>query len=48
MAKSNTSSKSSVKLDEPKIKRPGVHSKTKNSKLKNYKNYQKKYVGQGK
>lgn len=48
MAKSNTSSNSSVKLDKPKIKRPGVHSKTKNSKLKNSKNYQKKYVGQGK
>lgn len=48
MAKSNTSSNSSVKLDKPKIKRPGVHSKTKTSKLKNSKNYQKKYVGQGK
>ena len=48
MAKSNTSSNSSVKLDKPKVKRPGIHSKTKNSKLKNSKNYQKKYVGQGK
>jgi len=29
-------------------KRPGVHSKTKSSKLKNSKNYLKKYRGQGK
>ena len=29
-------------------KRPGVHSKKKNSKSKKAKNYKKKYVGQGK
>lgn len=31
-----------------KISRPGVHSKSKTSKLKSSKNYKKKYVGQGK
>lgn len=29
-------------------KRPGVHSKTKTSRLKSSKNYKKKYRGQGK
>jgi hypothetical protein len=33
---------------ETNISRPGVHSKTKSSKLKSSKNYQKKYKGQGK
>jgi hypothetical protein len=47
MAKSNTNSNSSVKLDKPKVKRPGIHSKTKTSKLKKSKKYQKKYHGQG-
>ena len=32
----------------PKRKRPGVHSKKKNSVHKSGKNYQKKYRGQGK
>jgi len=32
----------------PKVKRPGVHSKTKNSKSKNSRNYIKAYKGQGK
>jgi hypothetical protein len=32
----------------PKCKRPGVHSKSKTSKLKTSKNYTKKYRGQGK
>ena len=31
-----------------KVRRPGVHAKTKQSKLKNSKNYIKKPVGQGK
>jgi len=31
-----------------KKKRKGVHAKTKESKLKNSKNYKKKYIGQGK
>jgi len=32
---------------ETNISRPGVHSKTKSSKLKSSKNYKKKYKGQG-
>jgi len=32
---------------ETNISRLGVHSKTKSSKLKSSKNYQKKYKGQG-
>lgn len=36
-----------TKLVKPKVARPGVHSKTKTSKLKSSKNYQKKYKGQG-
>jgi len=35
-------------LDKPKKKRPGVHAKTKSSKLKGSKNYTKAYRGQGK
>jgi len=31
-----------------KRKRPGVHAKTKTSKIKRSKNYKKKYKGQGK
>jgi len=31
-----------------KVSRPGVHSKTKTSKLKSSKNYKKLYRGQGK
>lgn len=30
-----------------KRKRPGIHSKTKTSKMKNSKNYKKAYRGQG-
>ena len=33
---------------ETNISRPNIHSKTKSSKLKSSKNYQKKYRGQGK
>lgn len=36
------------KLEKKKVSRPGVHSKTKASKLKGSKNYLKKYKGQGK
>jgi hypothetical protein len=32
---------------ETNISRPNIHSKTKSSKLKSSKNYQKKYKGQG-
>jgi hypothetical protein len=34
-------------IDKPKKKRPGVHAKTKSSKIKNSKNYVKQYRGQG-
>ena len=37
-----------TKLDKPKVSRPGVHAKTKTSKLKSSKHYKKKYRGQGK
>lgn len=37
-----------VKLEKPKVKRPGVHAKCKTSKLKSSKNYKKLYRGQGK
>ena len=36
------------KLDKTHVSRPGVHSKSKTSKLKSSKNYKKKYIGQGK
>lgn len=39
--------KDSTKLVKPKVARPGVHSKTKTSKLKSSKNYKKQYKGQG-
>jgi len=32
----------------PKVKRPGVHAKSKTSKCKNSKNYVKPYTAQGK
>ena len=35
-------------LERPKRKRPGVHAKSKTSKLKSSKNYKKAYRGQGK
>ena len=34
--------------ENPKVKRPGVHAKTKTSNNKNSKNYVKPYRGQGK
>ena len=46
MAKVKTSS-TSGKTGRPKTKRPGIHSKTKSSKLKKSKNYKKLYCGQG-
>lgn len=33
---------------KPKVKRPGVHAKSKTSKIKTSKNYVKKYNKQGK
>ncbi len=35
-------------VEQPKRKRPGVHAKSKTSKLKTSKNYAKPYKGQGK
>jgi hypothetical protein len=46
-AKSKTSSVVNF-IAKPKRKRPGVHAKSKTSKLKNSKNYKKLYIGQGK
>jgi len=34
-------------LKKPKVKRPGVHAKTKTSNHKTSKNYVKRYRGQG-
>ena len=39
---------SSAKQKKQRKKRPGVHAKSKTSKLKSSKNYVKKYRGQGK
>lgn len=35
-------------VDKPRKKRPGIHAKSKSSKLKNSRNYVKRYRGQGK
>jgi hypothetical protein len=37
-----------VRIVKPKVSRKGVHAKTKTSKNKGSKNYDKPYVGQGK
>lgn len=37
-----------TKVEKAKVARPGVHSKSKTSKLKTSKNYKKLYRGQGK
>jgi hypothetical protein len=37
----------STHIKQPKIKRPGVHAKSKTSTTKNSKNYVKPYVAQG-
>jgi hypothetical protein len=39
---------SSTFTPKAKVKRPGVHAKSKSSKLKGSKNYLKIYAGQGK
>ena len=46
MAKIKTQS-SVTRVEKPKVSRPGVHSKTKTSSLKQSKKYFKKYRGQG-
>jgi hypothetical protein len=45
-AKTKVSS-TTTKIEKPRRKRPGVHSKCKTSKLKSSKNYKKLYRGQG-
>lgn len=47
MAKIKTAT-STIKIDKPKVSRPGIHSKAKTSSLKSSKNYKKTYSGQGK
>lgn len=37
-----------IKVKTKKIKRPGVHAKSKTSRLKQSRNYKKAYRGQGK
>jgi len=44
MAKGQTTA---IKLEKPKVSRPGIHAKTKTSQLKSSKNYTKQYRGQG-
>jgi hypothetical protein len=46
MAKAKVTNTSLFKK-KPKVKRPGIHAKTKQSKNKNSKNYTKVYVAQG-
>jgi hypothetical protein len=46
-AKAKTNSVSSY-IRKPKVKRPGVHAKSKMSKIKTSKNYAKAYRSQGK
>lgn len=45
MAKQTNTSEKQVKI---KVSRPGIHAKSKTSKLKSSKNYKKINVGQGK
>ena len=46
MAKAKVNKATTFKA-KPKVKRPGVIAKTKQSKNKNSKNYKKPYAGQG-
>ena len=48
MAKIKKTESGSGALARARKKRPGVHASSKSSKLKNSKNYLKKYKGQGK
>lgn len=47
MAKAKTSAAATSFHAKPKRKRPGIHAKSKTSKLKSSKNYRKRNVGQG-
>jgi len=46
--KSKSTSSSPLFKEKAKVSRPGIHAKTKSSKLKQSKNYKKAYKGQGK
>lgn len=48
MAAKVKANSSSGHIAKPKVKRPGVHAKTKTSVSRNAKNYTKKNIGQGK
>lgn len=37
----------SSRIEKPKVRRPGIHSKNNSSNLKSSKNYRKAYRGQG-
>lgn len=47
MAKDKSVKTNGLYKEKPKVKRPGVHAKTKCSKLKASRNYKKRYRGQG-
>lgn len=47
MAKAKGTTTTTVKIRKTRKKRPGVHAKSKASKLKGSKNYLKKKTGQG-
>ena len=47
MAAKKTSTNTVRQFVKAKRKRPGIHAKTKYSKLKKSRNYKKLYVGQG-
>jgi len=47
MAAKVKASTSITKIVKPRVKRKGVHAKTKQSKNKSSVNYKKSYVGQG-
>jgi hypothetical protein len=47
-AKKVNGNSAKMHIAKPKVKRPGVHAKTKTSRSKNATNYTKAYVSQGK
>ncbi len=47
MAKKTTNAAVRLHIARPKKKRPGIHSKKKNSRSKSGRNYKKAYRGQG-
>jgi len=47
MAKAKTTATAGPRIKKSSKKRPGVHAKSKSSKLKQSKNHKKRYRGQG-